>query len=145
MFAHADRVDRFLDHRLAQHPLLCHRPGNLIAIFWICFAEMPDQTFDDIFASDFRKSGRDVRDQSLLLLIARQTVEMPSLNEIVVAVAARSCRPSQLEGLRTVVVKVLMSHGLPPSLRARQPTRNIYRFRNCLVGGAGFEPATPGL
>src|SRR5271167_2910448 len=91
MVVPADRADRSSRQRLAQHPMLCHRTRDLIAILGIGFAEVPDRTFDDIFAAHLRQAGCDVRDQSLLLLIAHQPVEISGLNEVIVVAMVHKC------------------------------------------------------
>jgi hypothetical protein len=63
--------------------MLCHRPRNLVAILRIGFAEVPDRTFDDIFAANLREARSNVRDQSLLRCFAHQPVEIAGLSEVV--------------------------------------------------------------
>src|ERR1019366_8995661 len=68
----------------AQRPAFWYCCRDLIAILRIGLAGVRDRSFDDVFAADLREACRDVRDQSLLLLVAHQPVEVSGLNEVVV-------------------------------------------------------------
>src|SRR5208282_127866 len=63
---------------------MCQSRYESIAKLRIGTAEVPDRTFNNVFAANLRKARCDVFDQPLLLLFAHDAVESARQNEVVV-------------------------------------------------------------